>query len=232
LNKLEKQLHLDSAARDRIAAAVLAAEQKTSGEIVLAATRESARYSFWELLAAVLLSAAFFSALLPAAGAVTALFSRLFWDIPSWYVPAFYGVTSFGIIALGFIAANIPAVDRIVIPRRVRSTCVTNRALRYFTESGTANTREHSGILIFISLLERQVRIVADSGISVKIDQGLWTIIADSLADGIGSGNTEQAVMSAIDQCGSLLAQYFPAEADNPDELADGLVLLEDAEWN
>lgn len=231
MTKLQKKLKLDDAALKRITEAVKKAESNTTGEIALAITKESAHYSFFELMAAVIFSALVFCVLVPFAGPITSWFSATFWTVPAWYVPAFYGVTCFGLIALCFYAANIPAIDRIVVPSGVRSICVTHRAFRYFTESGVYETKEHSGILIFISLLEKQVRIVADTGISAKISQDLWKLIADSLAEGIGSGKTEEAITDAVAKCGELLTQNFPAHGDNPDELSDALVFLEDEEW-
>lgn len=94
-----------------------------------------------------------------------------------------------------------------------------------------SKTRENSGILIFISLLERQVRIIADSGISAKISDDLWKLIADELAEGIGKRDAASAIIGAIEKCGELLAQHFPAEADNPDELSNNIIFLENPEW-
>jgi putative membrane protein len=99
--------------------------------------------------------------------------------------------------------------------------------MRYFAESGVYETAEHSGILIFVSYMERQVRIVADSGIASKISQDLWNIIADDLAQGIKSGQTKEGFISAVEKCGQLLAENFPAHEENPNELSDGLAILD-----
>ena len=44
-------------------------------------------------------------------------------------------------------------------------------------------------------------------------------------------GDAEAAFTNAIKKCGQLLAENFPNHEENPNELADGLVVLEDAEW-
>ena len=106
-----------------------------------------------------------------------------------------------------------------------------HRAFRYFTESGVYDTAEHSGILIFVSFMEHQVRILADSGIAKRISQDLWNLIADELAEDIKNGKTAQAFLNAISKCGDLLAEQFPAKEENPNELSDGLVILGDLEW-
>ena len=232
MTKLQKKLHLDDNALARISQAVQDAEKLTDGEIVVAAAKESSRYSFWELLAAVILSLLIFACLLPASRAVSAWFVRHFWSVPIWYVPAFYGITAFALIAILFYVTNIPCIDRIIIPRFVRNACVTGRAFRLFAESGVHNTKNHSGILIFISLLEKQVRILADSGINEKISQDMWNLIADDLTAGISEKNYEAAIIGAIQKCGDLLAQHFPAQKTDGDELPNNLILLENAGWN
>ena len=69
---------------------------------------------------------------------------------------------------------------------------------------------------------------MADEGIAKKIGNDLWNIIADSLASEIGKKNIEGAFCDAVEKCGELLAQYFPAdENDNPDELDNGFLILE-----
>ena len=86
-------------------------------------------------------------------------------------------------------------------------------------------------ILIFVSFMEHQVRILADSGIAKRISQDLWNLIADELAEDIKNGKTAQAFLNAISKCGDLLAEQFPAKEENPNELSDGLVILGDLEW-
>lgn len=170
--------------------------------------------------------------MLPFSDKILALYRRLYWqNEPSWILPLFFIISCLAAVVIAFYIANIPVVDRLIIPPSVRRTCVTNRAFRYFTESGVYDTAEHSGILIFVSYMERQVRIVADSGISKHISQDMWNLIADELAENLRKGQAAAAFTTAIEKCGELLAEYFPPHEENPNELPDGLVILEDAEW-
>lgn len=220
-------LGMDDGDIDAVRAAVADAESRTSGEIAIAITPESADYSFNELFASVTFGAAVFAAMLPFHARIVAILDRVFWHLPSWYVPAFYGIASFASIALAFLFANIPALDRLVIPRRIRTESVYRRALRHFVESGIYATRERSGILIFVSIMEREVRILADSGISAHIDQAEWDRLASSLALGIRSKKAGHALVQAVQECGLMLERRFPPRADNPNELSDALVFLE-----
>lgn len=223
---LLKKTNLSAADLDEIKAAVAEAESKTTGEIALALTAESDSYSFWELLAANYVAAVVFICLLPFANEISGLYSQVLWYVSDWTLPAFYGITTLASIVLGFFIMNIPALDRIIIPKRIQNKAVTSRAFRHFAESGVYETSGHSGILIFVSYLERQVRIIADSGIAAKIPQDLWNIIADDLAAGLKNGNTKDGFIAAVEKCGDLLAEHFPCGEENPNELADGLVIL------
>ncbi len=226
---LAQKLRIDEAGLERIRAEVVRQESRTTGEIALAAVAESSDYSFSELLFSVMAGALAFAVLLPFHGAVQDLLDRLFWIAETWMLPAFYGAARFAVIALVFLVSNIDALDRLIVPRKVRSQEVYRRALRHFTESGVYATAERTGILVFVSLMEREVRVIADSGISDKIGQEDWNAIAASVASGIKAGKTAEALEEAVARCGDLLAKHFPAREKNPNELADGLVFPEEA---
>lgn len=228
--RLLRRLRLSDADLESIKGAVRDAERGTSGEIALAATGESSDYSFYELFAAVISGAALFALLIAFHGSLESLIARSFWHEESWYLPAFCGIASFAWIAVAFLFANAPAIDRLVIPRRVRSARVYNRAVRHFADSGVYATREGTGILIFISLMEREVRVVADRGISERVAQADWDALASSLAAGIKRGETASALVGTIAKCGEILGRNFPARKENPNELPDGLVILEAGE--
>lgn len=229
---LIKKLKLSDSDFENIQKKVAEVEEKTTGEIAVAVTPESGHYSYWELLAANCVAAIMLIVLLPFSDKIHALYTHLYWqNEPRWILPAFYIISCFAMVVICFYLANIPAIDRLVIPRVVRTSCVNHRAMRYFAESGVYATKEHSGILIFISYMERQVRIVADSGIAKEIGQDLWDLIADELAENLKKGNAAEAITTAISKCGELLADKFPAHEENPNELPDGLVILGDAEW-
>lgn len=229
---LLKKLNLSDSDMEQIKNSVAAAEAKTTGEIAIAVAPESAHYSYWELLAADIFAALCLIVLLPFSSKIEFFFSRLYWqNEPSWVVPAFFVICCLLLIIAGFYFVNIPAVDRLIIPGKVKTSCVTHRAFRYFTESGVYDTAEHSGILIFVSYMERQVRIIADSGISKKISQDLWNLLADELSENLKNGKTTEAFTTAIEKCGALLEEYFPPHEENPNELSDGLVIVEDEEW-
>ena len=224
---LIKKLHLSPDDFTAVRNAVRDAEENTSGEIAAAIIGESTDYSFYELFASVIFGAAVFALLLPFYDEITALFSSFMWVAPPWFTAAFYGMAGFAGIGLFFLFANIPVIDRLVIPKKSRSRAVYTRALRYFVESGVYATKERTGILIFISCMEREVIILADKGISSKIDQSVWNTLSGAIAAGVKSGNTAGALIETIEACGKTFKENFPADTTNENELPDGLVVLE-----
>lgn len=228
VKSLIKKLNLADSDFEKIKNAVAEAESKTTGEIAIAVTAESSKYSFWELLWANGLAAVVMIVLMPFTSHIAEFAQSFYWDkAPAWIVPFIYVALCFGLVLAGFYLCNIPALDRVIIPRFEKEKEVNARAVQYFAESGVYKTAEHSGILIFVSYLEREVRIIADSGISEKISQDLWNLIADELCENLKKGQTGQAFTGAIEKCGALLAENFPNHQDNPNELADGLVIID-----
>ena len=139
-----RRLKLEDTTFDTIKTAVAQAESKTTGEIALALTAESARYSVYELMAALCVGVFAFAVLLPFSGVIQGFLDKVMWGAAVWHLPAFFGISCFGITAILFWVANVPAVDRLIIPQSVRRRTVYNRALRHFVESGVYATENRS----------------------------------------------------------------------------------------
>ncbi len=69
------------------------------------------------------------------------------------------------------------------------------RAERAFYEKGLYKTRENSGVLFFLSLLERKVWVLADVGIYKKIDQETLNRFANTVSQGIREGRACDALV-------------------------------------
>jgi len=226
---MQKKLNLTDENLSDIKKAIEDAEKKSDGEIAVAITAESDDYSYWELVTAVLISALVSIILLPFSGKIKNSLLLSYWNtMPDWTLPVIFVVAIFASLIISFHLLNIPVLDRLIIPNQIKKSRVTNRAFRYFTESGIYKTSNHSGILIFVSFLERQVRIIADEGISNKISQDLWNLIADELAENIRKGNTAEGLTTAITKCSELLEEYFPCNSKKENQIKDEPVILED----
>ena len=105
-----------------------------------------------------------------------------------------------------------------------REHAVLHRAIRAFHEKGLNRTKEHTGVLFFISLLERKVWVLADKGIHEKIGQETLNTFAAKVSQGIAEGHACDALCEAIKEAGELLAKHFPKTKDDVDELLDDVM--------
>jgi putative membrane protein len=196
---------------ERIRQAVVAAEQRTAGEIVPMLVGASARYAEIEIagmgvgLVAGTLASFVFQDLW------AAIHSQLLWPLAG--------------AALGSIFCAIPALKRNLISRDRIAEAVHLRSLAAFTAQGLHYTKAHTGILILASLLEHRVEVLADKGINEKVPAGTWDGVVQILTVGLKSGNACDAYCKAIERCGEILAQHFPRPPDDKDELANKLVI-------
>ena len=197
--------------QERIRQAVVAAEQRTSGEIVPMLVSASARYAEVELAGLAI-------------GLVIGTLATFIWHDP-WQ--ALHSQLLWPLVGaiLGFILSTIPAVKRRFIPKERIDEAVHLRSLAAFTANGLHHTRAHTGILILASLLEHRVVVLADRGINEKVQPGTWDEVVRILTAGLKSGNACDAFCKAIGRCGEILAQHFPRPPDDKDELANKLVI-------
>ena len=225
--KLLKLLGVDSTQVEAVQTAVAAAEKETSGEIALAAVYQSDSYAFVELTAAFCTAFAAFFILFLFSNPIWTFLEHTVWVPAPSQLTAVIGIGTALTVLVTYFIMNIPAVDRLIIPNAVKGRRVYARALQHFAESGVYRTAEHTGILIFISILERKVFVIADAGITEKVPQADWERVCGTITGGLKAGATADALISAIKECGRMLHQHFPVTGDNPNELPDGLVLLE-----
>ena len=190
--------------------AVTAAEQKTSGEIVPMIVGASGRYAEVELSGLVV-------------GLVLGTLAAISWHDPWGSVHIYLLWPVVGAI-LGFAVCSIPTLKRRLITKDRIADAVHTRSLAAFTGQGLHHTRAETGILIFVSLLEHRVVVLADRGINEKVEAGTWDEIVNRITASLKSGNGCYGFCKAIERCGEILARHFPRSADDRDELPNKLV--------
>lgn len=195
--------------KDRIRQAIVAAESKTAGEIVPMIVTSSARYTEVELLGLIV-------------GLLAGMIAEGIWSDP-WGSPFLNLWPVIGAM-LGFLLCRISEVKRLLAPRNRITEAVHTLGLASFTEHGLHYTKDHTGILILVSLLEHRVEVLADRGINQKVVQGTWDEIVHTITAGIKSGKACDAFCQAIERCGGILSEHFPRQADDKDELPNRLV--------
>lgn len=101
-----------------------------------------------------------------------------------------------------------------------------SRAAELFKRYQVDQTREASGILIYVQLLDRQVEILADTGIAARVAPAEWAAICHDIEAAFAAGAWQKGLLDAVDRMTALLSMHFPATTDNPDELDNRPKLL------
>ena len=89
------------------------------------------------------------------------------------------------------------------------------------------HTKDGTGILIFISMLEQRVELIADKGIAEKVESDFWQKLVNNIISGIKEKRMVASLCESIKECGDLLAADFPRQTDDENELSDGIIELE-----
>lgn len=216
-----------------IQGAIAAAEAGTSGEIVPMVVDRSDSYREAEVLGTVLVSGILALALevglqayqLSAAGTdwtqggletALILHATSVWT----YIPLVFVL----FFPMRLIFRKFDRLKLLFVGRRRLAEAVRERAVRAFYEKGLYRTRDETGVLIFMSLLEHKVWILGDRGINRNIPQHSWHALAGELSKGLREGRACEALCSVIASCGEELSRHFPGKADDRDELNNDLI--------
>jgi putative membrane protein len=122
------------------------------------------------------------------------------------------------------LAKNSAELKRRFISQREIEEEVEEAAVTGFFRHGLYRTRDATGVLIFISVFEHKVWVLADHGINTKIEQGTWKDIVQTITDGIKNGQPADAICTAIQKVGTILESHFPIKPDDTNELGNVLV--------
>jgi putative membrane protein len=201
---------------EAVRAAVQEAEGRTSGEIVPYVVEASDGYpnAVWK--------GAALGALIGPLVALAVYYLGGFWGThPTLWMllpPAAGGAAGF------LLAAFVPPLKRWMAGDEVMAARAQRRAAGAFLEQEVFRTRDRTGILLFVSLFERRVVVLADSGIHQRVAPGEWDGIVAGVVLGIHAGRPGAALIGAIRECGQLLERHGVARReDDTDELSNDL---------
>ena len=216
-----------------IAAAIAAAEARTSGEIFCVLARQVSTYRdvslVWAAAVAFILPLAFiplgFEARWFPGFAVTWEAAHLAArDVMIGRTIGVYAVVQAAIFIMAYLFLRIPPVTRLVTPGSIRRDRARQAAMHQFLAHGLHVTRERTGVLIFAALSDRQVEIIADEGIYSRVDPDVWADSVAVLTAGLKASRPAEGFERAIALAGGVLAEHFPPRPSNPNEVLDRLV--------
>jgi putative membrane protein len=201
---------LTESEKEEIQKAVKEAEKHTSGEIVPMIVPCSYSYPLSNMIGGLVLG------LIIALSAVLILKNENLW--------LFLAVFIVSLIVMHRIIEFIPPLKRLFISDKEKEEEVQEAALVNFYKNGLYKTRDATGVLLFISVFERKVWLLADKGINSKLEAITWQDIVDDLIKGIKTKKQGDAIVHAVTRIGEILRTHFPVKKDDTDEL-DNLII-------
>ncbi len=180
----------------RIDAAIAEIEQRTAADLCVVVTRVSDRYSLypiaWAAICAILLGALI----------------SLVW-------PHIASRTTI-VIQLSFLTVMTLLLDWLpirlsIVPERVKHAHARQLAHREFNAHAMANPKQQHLILLFVSLGERYVEVIADHETHALAPAGGWNKIVDEFLRTVKAGRVADGVLAAAQACGAILKTSHPA---------------------
>lgn len=197
----------DKPAGDAIAEAIREIEKRTNAEMVVVVRGRSGSYRQADYL---------FGAVVALIGLVFVLFSPI--EFHTYWIP-FDVIVLF--VAGAWVSSRGAWIRRTLTTRKFRSNAARTGAAAMFYEAGIANTSAEHGILIYLSLLERRLEVIADRGILKAVPPLKWNQCVFELHQ-VGKHASPEKFIEGLHMVGKLLAEHLPATGENPNELADG----------
>jgi len=199
--------------KERLKATTQEVESRTIGEIVVMVVDRSDHYIEAEILGGVLLGSL-----------LSLILTLLFFHSSIWsYVP----LSFLFFFPCRLLFKRVEALKKLFIGIRRKEEAVRLRAERAFFEKGLYKTKKNTGVLFFLSLLERKVWVLADKGIYEKMDQETLNRFANEVSRGIRENLACEVLSQAIQEIGVLLSRHFPITPDDTDELPDDVMTEE-----
>ena len=195
--------------KQRLKDRIKEAESRTSGELVTVIARESDAYPYIPLLWAAL-------AALAVPPAVTAL--ALPWSLST------VSIIQLSLFLVLGLALRWQPLKMRMIPKSVKQRRAARTAREVFLANGLHHTEGRSGLMLFVSVGEHYVEILADKGIDDKVTQDQWDAVISDFVGAVKAGRTADGFEQAVEACGALLAEHFPAEPGGKNELPDHLI--------
>jgi putative membrane protein len=195
---------LDPAVAASLAERIRAVEAASSAEVVVEIRAHSGSYAHAE---------ARFAALAAFVVLLVVLFSP--WDIaPIWVPPIVLGGYIMGVL----LARLSNFIRRSMTTRRDRDARVRTTAAATFVERGITNTSRETGLLIFLSVLERRMELIADRGILDAVSVLEWNQLLEKTRQRAADTETLLEVLRELEP---LLTRYLPVRAEDRDELSN-----------
>ena len=111
-------------------------------------------------------------------------------------------------------------LKRLLIGRHRLDDAVQRRAKEVFYDRGVSHTKSRDGVLIFASILEKRVVVLADEGLRDKVKPGAWEPAISAFTSAAADGRVADGLAAAVEKAAAALRAAGAAGAHGT-ELSD-----------
>jgi putative membrane protein len=200
---------IDSAVAVSVTEAVRSVEDCSCAEMVVEVRDRSGSYAHADSR---------FGALFAFVTLVAVLFARWVFA-PEWV--AVDAAIAYGLGLL--ISRSSHFIRRSMTTRRDRERKVHTAAAATFVDRGIAKTRRSTGMLVYLSLLERRIELIADRGILDAVPSLEWNQLVEAIR---GRRATQSTLVDVLHALQPLLLRYAPNQSGDRDELPNDVIFV------
>lgn len=154
-------------------------------------------------------------------GAVLAFVALIVLLFSPWaFAPVWVAIDVALVYGLGLLLARrSDSVRRLMTTERERMTQLRQVAMATFHDRGVANTEGETGVLVYLSILERHIEVLADRGVLVAVPPLEWNLIIDGVRRSRTA--TPETLVELIRALMPLLGTCLPVREGDRNELAN-----------
>lgn len=131
------------------------------------------------------------------------------------------------LVPISYYLSFLHRIQRLLIHPLDRDQQSYQRAKNEFYNLNLNKTDGSTGILIFVSIMDREVVILADRAINDKINSQFWDEIKNQMIHQLRNKNMCQGFLDAIKSCEDILKIYFPIILNDKNELPNKIIIKE-----
>jgi|GEM_PF-198107 len=218
--------HLNQSEKQEIRQAIREQEVHTTGEIVTVITSASDRYLYIPTLWAALLAL-----LTPYILHLMHYQFQFLNSYPLIQLSKHLHISIYQVQLIVFCLFALlfrwPWLKMKLIPKSIKHSRASRLAHEQFYVQGLHSKKERTGVLLFVSVAEHYVELLADKSINDAVAKNTWESLIATFIKHVKSNNIKVGYVKAIEQAGSILRQHFPCVPEKDiNELPDHLIEL------
>jgi putative membrane protein len=127
-------------------------------------------------------------------------------------------------LAGAVVCRRFTGLRRLLTPRQLALHGVAQAAKAEFLDRGITETRDRSGVLIYVSQTERRASVIADRGVHAHVEPNAWQSAVEDIKRSVQQHEDGVRLAACVQALAPILQAALPRRADDINELSDAVV--------